>query len=152
MTSRSVPPEKSLAIRDACLCLHTRRLARALSRHFDEAFRPLGLTNGQFSLMAGLNLPSPRPMGAVARLLGMDRTSLTAMLKPLEARGLVTVEVDADDRRGKRIGLTPAGRRLLARAVPIWEETHAEIEARLDAGVADLLREGMSSVGEVLGG
>lgn len=139
MTSE-VPFERTLRVRDACLCLHTRRTARALARRFDAAFRPLGLTNGQFSLLAGLNLPEPRPMTPVARLLGVDRTSLTAMLKPLEARGLVRIEVDREDRRGRRIGLTPRGRRLLARALPIWEATHAEIEAALGDSLPGALR------------
>lgn len=146
MADASIPLERTLAVRDACLCLHTRRAARALSRRFDDAFRPIGLTNGQFSLLAGLNLPSPRPMSAVASLIGMDRTSLTAMLKPLEAKGLVSVEVDPDDRRGRRIGLTAAGRRMLARALPIWEATHAELEAALDGDVADQLRAGLRAL------
>jgi DNA-binding MarR family transcriptional regulator len=141
-----IPLEATLAVRDACLCLHTRRAARALSRRFDDAFRPLGLTNGQFSLMAGLNLPEPRPMQPVARLLGMDRTSLTAMLKPLEARGLVSIDVDPDDARSRRIGLTRRGRQLLARALPIWQRTHAHLERELAAGVPDRLREGLRSI------
>ena len=143
MQDASIPFERTLAVRDACLCLHTRRAARALSRRFDQAFRPIGITNGQFSLLAGLNLPAPRPMSAVARLLGVDRTSLTAMLKPLEARGLVTVEADPDDGRGRLIGLTARGRRLLARALPVWERTHAELEAQLESGLGDLLRAGL---------
>ena len=141
-----VPMERTLAVRDRCLCLHTRRAARALSRRFDEAFRPLGLTNGQFSLLAGLNLPAPRPMEPVAQLLGMDRTTLTAMLKPLESKGLVTIERDPEDRRSRRIGLTPAGRRLLARALPIWEDTHAEVEQGLMEAEQDALRQGLRSL------
>ena len=141
-----IPMEKTLAVRDRCLCLHTRRAARALARRFDEAFRPLGLTNGQFSLLAGLNLPEPRPMAPVARLLGMDRTTLTAMLKPLEARGLVASESDPEDRRSRRIRLTGAGRRLLARALPVWEATHAEVEEALSGGAPDRLRRGLRSL------
>ena len=49
--------EEVLEVRDACLCLHARRAARALARRFDEAFRPIGITNGQFSLLASLNRP-----------------------------------------------------------------------------------------------
>ncbi|MBL8691554.1 MAG: MarR family transcriptional regulator, partial [Rhodospirillaceae bacterium] len=75
-------------VRDACMCLHVQRAARALARRFDEAFRPLDLTNGQFSLLMSLNAPNPPPIGAVAEVLAMDRTTLTANLKPLERRGL----------------------------------------------------------------
>ncbi len=67
-------------------------------------------------------------MGPVASLLAMDRTTLTAALKPLERRGLVTVESDPSDRRSRVLILTEKGRRLLARAVPVWQRTHEEIE------------------------
>ncbi len=91
MSKPAAPPyETTLYIRDHCLCLHAQRAARALARRFDRAFRPFGLTNGQFSLLMALNRPEPPAMGAVADLLAMDRTTLTAALKPLERRGLVT--------------------------------------------------------------
>src|ERR671929_1129273 len=104
-----VPYETTLLVRDTCLCLHVQRAARALARRFDEALRPLGLTNGQFSLMMSLNRPEPPSIGAVAALLAMDRTTLTAALKPLERRGLVEVTADPADRRSRRLTLTPAG-------------------------------------------
>src|SRR5438552_1505718 len=71
-----VPHQTTLLVRDCCLCLHVQRAARALARHFDEALRPLNLTNGQFSLLMSLNRPQPPPMAAVASLLVMDRTTL----------------------------------------------------------------------------
>lgn len=129
--SKIVPFETTARVRDHCLCLHTQRAARALARRFDEALRPVGLTSGQFSLLMSLNRPEPASMGSVAQLLAMDRTTLTAALKVLERRGLVAVAVDADDRRGRRLSLTDAGRGLLAAAVPIWQDTHDGVEAGL---------------------
>jgi len=126
-----VPFSTTLLVRDTCLCLHVQRAARTLARRFDVALRPVGLTNGQFSLLMSLNRPVPAGMGSVATLLGMDRTTLTAALKPLERRGLITIAPDPADRRGKLLTLTPAGSALLASAVPIWEETHAAVESRL---------------------
>jgi DNA-binding MarR family transcriptional regulator len=140
----AVPYETTLFVRDHCLCLHTQRAARMLARRFDEALRPVGLTNGQFSLMMSLNRPEPASMGSVAPLLGMDRTTLTAALKPLERRGLVRVTVSAGDKRSRLLRLTDDGRSLLANALPIWRRTHAEIDrfvTKLDADVLrDLLR------------
>ncbi len=121
--------ETTLEVRDACLCLHVKRAARALARRFDDALRPIGLTNGQFSLMMSLNRPQPPEMGAVASLLGMDRTTLTAALKPLQRRRLLKVRVNSEDRRGRALTLTPEGRRLLARAVPVWRKTHVAVES-----------------------
>ena len=135
-----IPFETTLFVRDTCLCLHLQRAARALARRFDDAMRPLGLTSGQFSMMMALNRPEPPSIGSVASLLSMDRTTLTAALKPLQRRRLVTVMVDAGDRRSRRLRLTPAGRALLARAVPVWRHTHAEIDRLLPAAGPDRLR------------
>ena len=70
-------------------------------------------------------------MGEVASLLAMDRTTLTANLKPLERRGLLAVAPDGADRRSRRLELTEPGRALLARALPAWERTQAEAERLL---------------------
>jgi DNA-binding MarR family transcriptional regulator len=141
-----VSRETTLQVRDQCLCLHAQRAARALARRFDEAFKPLGITSGQFSLMMSLNRPKPPAMGPVAAFLAMDRTTLTAALKPLARRNLVEVTVDAHDRRCRRMRLTPAGRTLLAQAVPIWRHWHAELDRMLPAGHPDRLRQDLSAL------
>src|SRR5271165_3956017 len=107
------PFEITIEVRDTCLCLHLQRAARAVARRFDAALRPLGLTSGQFSLLMSLNRSEAASIGSVSTLLAMDRTTLTANLKPLERRGLVTVTVDDVDRRTRRLILTPAGRAVL---------------------------------------
>jgi len=135
-----IPFETTLRVRDCCLCLHVQRAARVLARRFDEVLRPYRLTNGQFSLMMSLNRPEPAGMASVASLLAMDRTTLTAALKPLERRGLVEVVADSADRRGRRLKLTEDGKAVLASAVPVWERTHAELEGLLADGDGDRLR------------
>ncbi|MBI1179310.1 MAG: MarR family transcriptional regulator [Alphaproteobacteria bacterium] len=141
-----LPYDVTLMVRDSCLCLHVQRAARALARRFDEALRPIGLTSGQFSLLMSLNRPRPPSMGSVSSLLAMDRTTLTAALKPLERRGLVTVSVDGADRRSRLLSLTPEGRALLAAAVPVWQATHDAVEARLEGIGADALREALGAL------
>ena len=136
----------TLAVRDACLCLHVQCAARALARRFDEALRPIGLTNGQFSLMMTLNRPEPPDLGTVASLLGMDRTTLTAALKPLQHRRLLKVTVDPADRRSRVMRLTPKGRRLLARTVPVWRRTHIAVEALVPDGDPDRFRKNLRAV------
>jgi DNA-binding MarR family transcriptional regulator len=133
-------------VRDTCLCLHLQRAARAMARRFDEALRPLDLTNGQFSLLMSLNRPDAPSLGSVATLLALDRTTLTANLKPLERRGLVKVTVDKQDKRGRRLTLTTAGRKLLIAAVPIWQKTHAAAEALLPSKHADTLRRDLQAL------
>lgn len=130
---RNTPYETTILVRDSCLCLHVQRAARALARRFDAAFRPFDLTNGQFSLLMALNRPEPPPMAPVAALLAMDRTTLTAALKPLERRGLVQVEPAPHDRRSRLLRLTPEGHALLLRAIPIWLSLHRDIEDSVGA-------------------
>src|SRR5580698_4675065 len=146
MSRPVVPFETTLLVRDTCLCLHVQRAARTLARRFDEALRPVGLTNGQFSLMMSLNRPAPAGMGPVAALLGMDRTTLTAALKPLERRGLVAVAADPADRRSRLLSLTADGHTVLAGAVPIWQATHAAVEALLGDLDPGRLREGLNAL------
>lgn len=136
----TLPYEITLKVRDTCLCLHLQRAARAMARRFDTALRPVGLTNGQFSLLMSLNRPEPASVGSVASLLAMDRTTLTANLKPLERRGLVSVTADSTDRRTRRLTLTPAGRALLIAAVPLWEAEHAAVDRLLAPTSPDGLR------------
>jgi DNA-binding MarR family transcriptional regulator len=133
-------------VRDCCLCLHVQRAARALARRFDDALRPFGLTNGQFSLLMSLNRPEPPSMAPVAALLAMDRTTLTAALKPLERRGLVEVSPDPNDRRSRILKLTQSGSRLLARALPTWQSTHEELEKLLPEGAPEILRRDLNAV------
>lgn len=133
-TIEVIPFSTTLLVRDTCLCLHVQRAARALARRFDNAMKPIGLTNGQFSLMMSLNRPQPAPMSQVASLLAMDRTTLTAALKVLERRGLVETTVDPKDRRGRLLRLTDDGMTMLSAALPIWKRVHAEIDAELGEG------------------
>jgi DNA-binding MarR family transcriptional regulator len=127
----TLPAEQVLHVAGHCLCLKAQRAARGLARRFDGAFRPFGLTNGQFSLMMALNRPLPPTIGRLAPFLAMDRTSLTAMLKPLERRGLLRIEPDAKDRRARRVAITAEGVALLERALPVWRDQHAALDAEI---------------------
>lgn len=141
-----IPFETTLHVRDHCLCLAAQRAARALARRFDEALRPLGLTSGQFSLMMALNRAEPPSLGSVAGFLAMDRTTLTANLKPLERRGLILIAVNPADRRGRSLTLTEPGLTLLASAVPIWQATHLQTDNLLAHADIEVLRSGLRTL------
>jgi DNA-binding MarR family transcriptional regulator len=145
-TSEAPPLEFTHRVRDNCLCLHVQRAARALARRFDQALRPLGLTQGQFSLLTSLNRPQAPTIGSVSNLLAMDRTTLTANLKPLERRGLIKIAVDKEDKRNRRLSLTRKGQALLGSAAPIWIDTHAETERLLGDMRPDALRAGLRAL------
>ena len=138
--------ETTLLVRDTCLCLHMQRAARRLARRFDEALRPVNLTNGQFSLMMSLNRPQPASRSSVAALLALDSSTLTAALKPLERRGLVQITSDPTDRRNKRLALTAEGREVLAAAVSIWKSTHLQVESQLKNSDPSRLRQDLQDL------
>jgi DNA-binding MarR family transcriptional regulator len=138
-------------VRDACLCLHLQRAGRALARRYDEALRPAGLTNGQFSLLMSLNRERPATMGEIAALLGMDRTTLTAALKPLMRRRLLRSAADKADRRSRRLALTAVGHALLAKALPLWREAQSRTEGVLSGPLGpERLRADLRRVGQEL--
>jgi DNA-binding MarR family transcriptional regulator len=93
-----------------------------------------------------LNRPEPPGMASVAALLAMDRTTLTAALKPLQRRGLLDVAADPADRRARMLTLTPKGRRLLARAVPIWKSAHVAVEHLLPDRDTDRFRRNLRAL------
>ena len=142
---KSVSFATTRQVHDRCLCFAAQRAARALARRFDEVLRPVGLTSGQFSLLMSLNQPDPPSVGSIASLLGMDRTTLTANLKPLERQGLVETVVDPSDRRGRLLMLTRDGHNRLKAALPVWQRTHADAE-RLVRSDAESLRAGLRAL------
>ena len=85
-------------------------------------------------------------MRSVSTLLAIDRTTLTANLKPLERRGLLKVAVDPEDKRSRLLTLTAKGRALLAAAVPIWKQTHAALDRLLADPNPDALRAGLRAL------
>jgi DNA-binding MarR family transcriptional regulator len=129
-----------------CVCLGLRRAARSVSRRYDEALRPLDLNNGQFSMLNVVAGLQPASMQALADHLAMDRTTVTAALKPLQRRGLVDVSVAVSDLRGREVVLTRQGSALLGKAVPLWQRAQAQLAS--DLGDADLgvLRQQLSVI------
>jgi DNA-binding MarR family transcriptional regulator len=146
MMDPDLPLSTTLEVRDRCLCLHTRRAARVMARLFDDALRPFGVTNGQFSILMALNRPDQPRITDLVPLLGMDRTTLTAALKPLMARGLIIQGRDRSDRRNRRLGLTDAGRDTLKAALPTWRATHDVLDRELGSMTPDALRTALNEV------
>src|SRR5271156_4909797 len=99
-------PVDPLVMYDECFGLNLKRAARTVGRRYDEALQPVDLTNGQFATLATIAVFQPLTMQILAEHLSMDRTTLTAALKPLERRALVSVLPDGVDRRGRNINLT----------------------------------------------
>lgn len=114
----------------ACACFNLRRTARAVTRHYDAALAPVGLTANQFSILAMLSGRGPTALGGLAEYLGTDRTTLTRNLRPLSRDGLIDIRPE-EDRRRRTIDLTAEGRDRLAAALPLWRGAQSEMIERL---------------------
>jgi DNA-binding MarR family transcriptional regulator len=123
-----------------CVCLGLQRAARAVARRYDEALRSTGLTSGQFTILSSLLRDEPTPIGPLAELLGLDRTTLNRNLRPLELDNLITNVSDPKDARVRRIQLTSAGRKRLEAAVPLWRKIQSDSNGRLGKTVWQDLR------------
>lgn len=140
MTRPSALPdrERRLTIARTCTYFNVRRATRVLGDVFDEALRPHGLRGTQFSLLVTISLTPTPTVGVLAEVLAADRTTLTRTLAPLERDGLVASE-RGEDRRQRRLRLTPRGQARLAAAVPAWDRAQAWVMERLGADGERLL-------------
>ena len=127
---------------ESCACHRIRMAARAVTRSYDDAFRPLGLRATQVSLLAAVALEGAMSIASLARLIGMDRSTLTRNLAPLEKEGLLAVGGEGW-RRSRTLRITAKGRARLDKALPLWEgaqkrlkqevgERWAEVQTSLD--------------------
>jgi DNA-binding MarR family transcriptional regulator len=124
----------------ACHCYALRRAARLVTQHYDRILRPSGLRTTQFTLLVGLAQRGPIPLTRLASMLGLERTSLTRNLKPLTAKGWVTVTPDAD-RRVRSVGITPQGKAKARAALPLWRQAQATAAVAAPARLDDILTE-----------
>ena len=122
-----LPLEATYAIADNCVGLHLQSAGRAAARRFDEVFRPLALTGGQFTMMLMLHRAAPINVGNLAQRLVMDRSTATANLKPLERRNLVRSVPHETDRRTRLLALTAAGKAALANALELWTKANERV-------------------------
>jgi DNA-binding MarR family transcriptional regulator len=137
------PAAAARLMADQCLCFRARRVSRALTRVYDEALRPLGVQATQLTLLSAIALSGEQggPMSATAEVLAMDGTTLSRNLQPLEKAGLVRVGRDSADRRVRIALLTPAGRRLIQQALPLWKRAHRQVVEALGPAEARALRD-----------
>jgi DNA-binding MarR family transcriptional regulator len=109
-----------------CLCASFRRAARALTQHYDEAVRPLGLRVTQFTVLQALSITGEVSQGKLGEILAMDSTTLTRTLDILRRSGWVSRK-RGEDRREWRLRLSPTGSEQLKRALPAWKKTQQQM-------------------------
>ncbi len=122
-----------------CLCLASRRAARALTRAFDRQLRPHGIRTTQFSALTMLLLRGPLTIGELAESLGVERTTLTRNLALLEKKGWVDIRA-GDDARSRVVAATKKGRATVNAALPAWRKAQQAAAAAIGRDGVDALR------------
>jgi DNA-binding MarR family transcriptional regulator len=140
-------PVSPATVAAECFCLTLKRAARAVARRYDEALEPVDLTNGQYSTLMAIAGRQPVSMQVLAEMLGMDRTTLTATLKPLQRRGLISIHLDTSDRRSRILSLTDEGAVLLREAIPLWKKVQQSVGRTVGSATNLELREQLSRLG-----
>jgi DNA-binding MarR family transcriptional regulator len=121
--------EAAREIAGECTCMRVRQASRALSRIYDDNLRGVGLQNSQLTVLVAVVRfgEGGAGLGRLAQALGMDRTTLTRNLPPLEKAGLLRVARDPDDGRARIVLLTKPGERAIERAFPLWEKSQKRL-------------------------
>ena len=129
----------SVANKIECLCQILRSNNRTVSRRYEDQLRPLNLTNSQFGILWGLHTAQSIRLGILAEKLGMQRTTLTRELKPLERRSLISSQTDEQDQRIRLLSLSEEGESLLQEALPLWRKAQTETLAKISSRELDQL-------------
>ena len=113
-----------------CACLKVRMAARAVTRAYDGILRPVGLRATQLSVLVAVAIDGATSIAALADFLGMDRTTLTRNLRPLQKQGLISVGPEGW-RRSRNLEITKKGRSRLREALPLWERAQDALREKL---------------------
>jgi DNA-binding MarR family transcriptional regulator len=114
------------AAAESCTAFNLKRASRTIGRIYDAMLAPLGIRSTQFNLMVAVSLMGQAPLIKLADELGLDRTTLTRNLVPLEQKGWIE-SVAGGDRRVRLLQLTDSGRKVLAQGIPMWEKVQADV-------------------------
>jgi DNA-binding MarR family transcriptional regulator len=137
-----------VAVNDAYLCFAVQCAARKLGQLFDRALAPLGLTNGQFSMLSFVVGLDRTTVGDLAQKLAMEHSTVSAAIKTLLGRGLVSTKPDVADKRQRFIYATAEGRSLVTSALPVWLQHHHALSAGLGPEVMRSLLHNLSKISD----
>ena len=115
---------------ESCTCQKVRMAARAVTRAYDDALRPVGLRATQLAVLVAIAVEGAMSITALAKFMIMDRSTLTRNLRPLEEEGLVAVGLEGW-RRSRTLEVTEKGRSRLGEALPLWKQAQAALRRKL---------------------
>jgi DNA-binding MarR family transcriptional regulator len=132
---------------DACVCTQLRRTSRAISAVYDRFLAECGLTVTQYSILVRISRFEPISRSALAAEMGMERTTLTRNLRPLERQSLIGT-TSSSDRREHMMKLTASGQKKLTVAFPLWEQAQQHVLTQVGKKRAEEMRELLHSVAD----
>jgi DNA-binding MarR family transcriptional regulator len=113
-----------------CFVGAARKASRRLTQFYDDALAPCGLRSTQYSILSELaRFASPPSLAELAGALVSDRSAVGHNLRPLIRDGYLTLEPGAEDRRERRIVLTPQGQLKFREARALWQAAQDEFLA-----------------------
>jgi DNA-binding MarR family transcriptional regulator len=119
-----MPRTFDLAATRGCICSSVRRASRAVTDHYEQRFRGSGLRATQFTVLSTVAQTGPIALSHLAKMLGLDRTTLSRNVQPLERRALIKLS-GAKDARVREASITPQGRALVRKTLPRWQDAQA---------------------------
>ncbi|HFD10977.1 MAG TPA: MarR family transcriptional regulator [Crenotrichaceae bacterium] len=128
--STDINKQQLLEISHSCLDYNLRKASRIAAQHYEDILKPSGLRNTQFTLLVAATLMDKPLITDLARILVMDRTTVSRNIKPLERDGLLQI-VPGQDKRSRQIVLTHLGCQKLIEAIPLWRQAHQTLQEKL---------------------
>ena len=128
-----------------CVAGRVLRASRLITRHYDDALRPTGLTITQFGLLSVIGKYEPESISRLAEMMNLDRTSLSRNLTPLEKSGYVHRGNEGESRK-RRVLLTTLGLKKLEEARPYWRTAQEQMEAVLGETHLENLKRALGQV------
>ena len=110
----------------SCACANIRQTDLVVTQFYDGILAPSGLYAIQFGMLGAITNLAPITINRLAKVMDMDRATLTRHLKILTDRDLLRYE--GEDQRTSQVLLTPEGEQVLRRAWPLWQEAQEHIE------------------------
>lgn len=118
------------AIALPCMCASLRRVSRAVTQHYDQALRGLGITITHFTILQTLSIAGEIPQGRLGEILAMDTTTLTRTLAIVKRHGWLTIRPGAD-RRERLLSLSKPGVAEFNRVLPHWKTAQAQLRKQI---------------------
>jgi DNA-binding MarR family transcriptional regulator len=120
-----------------CLGYRTRKLARAVTRLYNDRLRPLGLNLTEMNLLAAIAAQGSVQPARLGRAMALEKSTLSRNSSRLVERGWVEVR-DHPDGRGVLLTVTARGNEMLLRAVPVWKQAQQQAQSLVAEALADL--------------